>query len=779
MTSDIVDGFYVIHVPTGEVGEVTGTMATDMGVLPLRKTGEGTLRAGDALASYTGDIHIDGGVYQLTSIGGVGTSAGATYVTQGATLTVDVRITGATSDWSQDSSGYETYHLSGTGFGGMGALNVPDNGRFDFKNITLDDHALLRTGNNAEIQVGPYGRINLDGKTLSVNMGDGSYWIYFQYCHFLNPGSIVIEKGQLRLGVTKTVEGDYNNLFRVRDGGKLAVQTESIRWPWAIVFEDGAALWSGQVGTAVGADFHTRQVWDGPVQVGGITAFSTYDDTCAFTFAGIVSGNGGFSSSKGTLRFANKSNSFRGAISAAGNRSADGTCKGGVDLLGVGTFGNSTGLSLTNANVRLLDDTVCSFASPSIGDFLPAGTTIPEYNLRDFACDGAGVVKGVTFAARLSETNTTTVKVVMNTLTKTGGGVLDLQTPTTVTGSVRVFGGTLRLPRAKAHGQPGLRFYFDGDSSATVVFDDNPENHTYRGIDLMGTRYAHVRWPKPHANLIYTGYLWVPGETTQTWNFASSICRSSVLVIDGQEVIRDRNVWDDRTKRLRISQPVALSAGRHTFKYTMHNTGDTVNFGAYPATNASAGVYWKASFGLAYDPQARCTTNSDDYLPLIDGKGDGQLFSTDTTPKAELDSATVHGSYGSLSMAGGTVLDVNDFLPYTPLEISSFSGAPTITNGILKITGTWALSASDVMAGGLVVAGDSGLVIADGVTVSISNVDVIPIPKSGDVPLVSCIEGSIVGCPRLVGAERHCLKVAADGKSIRLSRRAGLTFVIR
>ena len=92
-------------------------------------------------------------------------------------------------------------------------------------------------------------------------------------------------------------------------------------------------------------------------------------------------------------------------------------------------------------------------------------------------------MKGVTFAARLSETNTTTVKVVMNTLTKTGGGVLDLQTPTTVTGSVRVFGGTLRLPRAKAHGQPGLRFYFDGDSSATVVFDDNPENHTYRGID--------------------------------------------------------------------------------------------------------------------------------------------------------------------------------------------------------------------------------------------------------------------------------------------------------
>ena len=125
---------YVISVPAGEDYTLTADDVAAMEGHPLHKTGDGTLRAGDAMAAFAGDIHVEAGVYRAETSNALGTSDGQTYVTGGTLLN---RV-GSSHDGTA-SFPNEHIHLAGTGYDNQGALRTEVSAAYFCRTVTFED----------------------------------------------------------------------------------------------------------------------------------------------------------------------------------------------------------------------------------------------------------------------------------------------------------------------------------------------------------------------------------------------------------------------------------------------------------------------------------------------------------------------------------------------------------------------------------------------------------------------------------------------------------------
>ena len=262
-----------------------------------------------------------------------------------------------------------------------------------------------------------------------------------------------------------------------------------------------------------------------------------------------------------------------------------------------------------------------------------------------------------------------------------------------------------------------------------------------------------------------------PG-TSVTCNFISSIARYSSLVIDGQYVTKVSDNNDDMTgktlgyKRCVVGPQVTLAAGWHSILVYMGNTW-----------NATAGgvdcgkPVWPANFGFGVDWQGRCEANTANYMKLLD-PGDGSFLRT-AEDKAKLDPTPFRPTFhGAVSFGPGTVLDVNDTVPYTPVVLPELKGLPTIRNGAVTVTSpTWTVRASDFAAGvkPLTVEAGASLTFAKGTAFAFEG-DFDALPHAGADKtrrLVSTAGGTIGNLPApagRVGTSNWYVRPSADGK---------------
>ena len=221
--------------------------------------------------------------------------------------------------------------------------------------------------------------------------------------------------------------------------------------------------------------------------------------------------------------------------------------------------------------------------------------------------------------------------------------------------------------------------------------------------------------------------------------------------------------------RFAVSRPVTLNGGFHEIFIYMGNTYYSGG-GALSALN-QGDTKWAEYFGLGLNRSGTCSSNSTDYVKLLD-PGDGSLLRASLAEKVDIDPVSYRPSFeGAVAFAAGTVFDMGDTVPYSPFTVSSFEGATTVSNGLLVLSGTWTPGDDAVAAGGTLLAADGATIrFTAGATLTLPGDD---LPKSFNAhPLVACQgTGSIEGSENLAivqSGHRWRAEWAAGGQSLNL-----------
>lgn len=749
-TASWVEGVYVITVPAGDIQPVSATMAAEMGSGPMAKRGGGTLTADDMMANYAGEIRIEDGIYKVTTAKGCGTSAGSTVVSAGATFWQ------AGGDYARDGWGKdEKFLFAGRGYNDTGAYyRTGGNG---IRHFTLTDDAFFNIIGAVESRMG--GSVDMGRHTLTVRCSSESN--YFMLCnsYLSNMGDVIVEKGRFQFQTMGSISGSAANTITIKKGAYLDNWTMAHWQPWTLVIEDGGGF---RFGSGV---WLNASVWSGPIILQGdasIICDREWGNWWASgpRFYGKVSGPGGITMDKGLwLQLDNAANDFTGPVKVQGLN------------------------SLTNGHLYLAANGALPAAAKSLtlSNHAVVHLKGPEaYSLPPLVVDGAGQI--------VDEVGTRPVggKIVAPSLLKTGEGVLDMVTPMTITGEVDIQGGTLRLPKLPL-GNAGLAYY--ENHSASIV-ENYPQITSetqlpFRYYDIHGPSYAFKSWPYPCANHIYKGYFFVSGSETVRWQFASPICRLKTLDIDDRRVLTGQDKYSSTFNwvRLTLADPVSLTPGWHAVKFTMNNYHDGTCGAAQQCITESEGAdgdakYWEKWKGLMYDPQCRGRSNSTDYVEFKD-PGDGSFLRWSL---GELDTDLYRGSFGSLKMAGGTTLDLNDTAPYTPLRLAELVGAPTITNGEVQVAGaTWKLRKDDIEKGGpLTIANGAKLSFPADVQIEIEGLESLSHRPVRQYTLVKVAAGgALVNRPMLKIPSDWLTEWSDDGATLTLKYNRGLFIILK
>ena len=777
-TAGLDGDVYYVNVPAGETVSATdaswSSWVSAASGHPFAKRGGGTLTAGAAMASFAGEIRIEGGIYAVSADGGLGTTAGGTVVSNNATLL----IAGGTHT-------SEPLYFSGNGCesGKYGGYTLSNPGAFwrwggstTFDKVTLLGDATFR-GNGSEIG----GTLNLNGHTLTLKLDKSTYYTTIKRASIPTMGNIVLETGGIWFSSLASVASGGDWSVTVKANGFLYNwgTTSGAKLPWRLVFENGGSIRSGS-GTVV---------WSGPVSIPYSVKVDRYTESWAGWFTGarldgVVSGNGSLDIRNGeVLALTNSGNDYTGSIAVNGiNLQTNSTLKISNNALPA----TSAGVTMNYGNVELN------------GSVSSIGVDTNKFSLPKLACTSSGsVVCKDTLAV---SGNKQTVK----EISKSGSGVMTLTGPICVTGLTEVVSGTLRLGSRPPAVQTGLECYFfdyvhsqyysrDTSGSWTYITSD-PDSLMrqigwwtstkmqipYAGIDTNGISLAYKAWPVQFMDVVYKGYLWIDGDVPVTWNFAGDVVRHLWLRIDGQDVFHNKDNYSGRTMyRFEASKAITLTPGAHSFWLYMANNGGSGS-GPWSYTNegSSSARYWAGNMGVAYNPNPGevISSNSTDYVKFT-----GSQFSpTADRGKANIDSSLYRASFeGGAKFATGTVFDIGDAAPYTPFTLASLEGAMTVTNGTLVLSGNWTIDAAEVNAGGLVLAGDANLVFADGATLTVTNAGQILHKGTVGMPLVTCAgTGTVTGRPTILMEEGGWKLDEKDG-NLNIHRPIGIILIVQ
>jgi len=151
-------------------------------VTEIKKTGAGTL-VSKGIANYSGVIRVAGGTMQIAKDDktGLGTTAGATYVESGATVSFGNSNCGADT---------EEFHIAGTGVNNGGALL--GGSYVVISKLVLEADAKVVMGDRSEYRKATGGFLDLKGHTLIVESPTaGSCEYYFSVNEVRSVGTVV------------------------------------------------------------------------------------------------------------------------------------------------------------------------------------------------------------------------------------------------------------------------------------------------------------------------------------------------------------------------------------------------------------------------------------------------------------------------------------------------------------------------------------------------------------------------------------------------------------
>ena len=744
---------YVISVPAGEDYTLTADDVAAMEGHPLHKTGDGTLRAGDALAAFDGDIHVEAGVYRAETSNALGTSAGETYVTGGTLLN---RVA-SSADSKKISFKNEHIHLAGTGHDNQGALRTEVSAQDFCRKVTFEGDVRITGTQRLDFR---YTAFDMKGHTLTTSFtGNGLYLVGLKD-NLANMGDIMVERGELQFQSTvKGTSADRTVTFAPATG--LTFWNSTSWLASTFVFGAGSYISAGADPFKLeGTD--NRAILAGTVRLDGPVSLSSSRNQ-QVQLRGYVTGPGGFTGGKGGwLQLNGPTNDFQGGLSLAGVAGTACTT-GGVVVYANGAIPPDGGaLALKNAA------------------FWNWATTAVD--LPDFTADGHVTVTGRTAQAAVTA----------KSLAKTGDGPLDVALPLKVLGTTDIRGGTLRFATRVPDLVPGLNYYFNMGVCGKTEWTAVPARAAFQGTDATGVAYAYREWPLGNIQEhYYTGYIRVPGEEGEPviCNFMTSIARHCTIIIGGVTCVRfndnknekDGGITVSWDSRLSLCRPVTLTAGWQPIYVYMGNWYDSTRG---PLDNTKLG--WAANFGIGVDWQARCVTNTAHYAKLLD-PGDGSFLRATLDPKEQMDPASWRPTFAdAVAFASGTVLDVNDTLPYTPLVLPSLTGVPILTNGAVTVaSSTWTLREADVRGGVplTITAGSSLAFPAGAVTVSPDDVAWMEAERgSVTYPILTAPDAAAFPANAFTlapEAKAAKWRLVRDGNTLFLDHTLGLTLILR
>lgn len=683
--------------------------------------GTANLTLASELAGWPGIVRIkEGALVTFNQADSLGTSAGETYVENGATLAAD--LTGKAGNGL--SLGTENLYFEGTGVDGNGALQAKNlsEGQDNIfgKNYHLTGDALINI---------PTKRHNfssftfyLNGHTLSIKgsnncLNSGRF----------KPGHVKVLSGQIIMQGTVYYEGGYTNTLEFAGGYyQYWGQDSNSQTPWTLVFNTGANCQAGNGGGA-----GTANIWEGPVDLKKNVNFTCYNAGSGHRFKGYVHGSG--------------------KITVNGNANTAGSTGTRINLfLDCPTNSFTGGMDL---NYSMLHLSANGALPAEGGDLHVTGGTV------DLTGSGPYDLPAAVFS---------TTGMVINgmgswrSLTKDGAGelvyrsrvgspLLDLQSGTFSVGinaNEGVWEGML----------VGIDSGFDTAFSAGTIISNSIAQYPaycYKNTNNGWTDYMYVT---------YSGYIWNHSDEPVVWTFASSFDDQSKLVVNGVQVLASPG-WETP-----VFGKATLQPGPNPFTLQIINwTGG----GGGTAGKAVNGVSpWAISKAFSYHIGDTDSTDKANYTAFA--AGDGLLTLLDGTDAAAL--SALMPQFEKVKLAAGVTLGTGSSDVCLPVdELEGLSAA--VTGGGLKIGEKWTLPAADVNTNGtLAVSGT--LAFVEGAVVAADPAALVKVPASS--PYTIARAASVSGKPGVDPAlDAAHWRVRVEGTDVKLFYASGVIISFR
>ncbi len=259
-------------------------------VTELWKTGDTTL-VSEGIGSFTGIIRVKGGIFRISAAGGLGTTAGATYVESGATL-----------EHTNAAKLAEPMFLEGTGADGLlGAYHcaaTASGGGLSGK-TTLTGDALF----NGQHEWYLYSsELDMGGHTLTIT--NATKQCVFQPGAITDPGHLVVTKGALWIHNGAKMTAGPEHTITVTNAATLSLYGyKTLGANWKIRY----------VSTSTGNGFYISSTssanpshWYGPIEIpSGYTMYASLaagaSDYGWNEFWGPITGDGNFQLSNGNV----------------------------------------------------------------------------------------------------------------------------------------------------------------------------------------------------------------------------------------------------------------------------------------------------------------------------------------------------------------------------------------------------------------------------------------------------------------------------------------------
>ena len=489
----------------------------------FQKLGRGFLVSSTNMVTWLGEIWIDEGAVLVDWSGELGpknSTAGAVRIANGASLGLF-----APTMHSQAMAINNTIYLSGRGVNDLGVIfnasHCGDNSmrKAFLGNLEFEGDALFRGWEN---DFGCDGEHRLNGHTLTISMSSGNY--------LFRPQSGL------------TFSGDASNTLTFKGGSTFAgYHASGFSSPWTLVFENNSSV--AFSGSAANAQKYWESLkyddWDGPVNLLGKATVASPAGSAQYAFPfpirGTLYGPGWFNVTRGWLRLVNSANTFTGTIAI---NQGDYRYWAGVG------FHSATAWPEDNWNVLTNKDGAIQLSA--------ADVRLPDL---DVTASGG------------SFTNTTifgTGSATARSIVKRGPGELKLDAMTSVTGTVEIVEGSVRLPSLDTVTFNGT-LYSDAPGlwehrviyAPTNTDEGTLSNLAYKDFQLEGLFPTGVtsrldttlvtttpvlanttggsKWPDYHV-VSYDGYIWNRSPTNETWSFALGVAHRGAIAIDGQIV---------------------------------------------------------------------------------------------------------------------------------------------------------------------------------------------------------------------------------------------------
>ena len=693
-----------VSVMAGQTNVVDAAFVAALGSADrLVKTGPGTLKSNFLMASYAGEIVVEEGVLLVDETGALGTSAGKTTVSNGASIVFNATSASAAKFWS------ETIQISGDGAEGIGGafanLGASLTGQ-NFRYVTLLGNARIYAYGELSLYAGV---LEMNGHTLSVavrnkDAAGSTSWAYgftMNRSRVRTPGHIVLETGRFCISGrtlsdgTAVWDGDETNTFTVKHMAKLNFSSSLTKVPWKLIVEDVGGLY---VHGDVDATAPTNNAWGGPVELRGNVSISYRNDQKGhMVIAGPVTGTGPLAWQNYTTLHLYGTNTFTGGVSCSGLGTYGYTPLYLHDGLALPAAGGD--LKLVNADLPLVAGNPYSLPRLAISN--DTGRTVS-------GAAGGGTVAGIV---------------------KSGAGTLVYSANTIVTGRTEVLQGIFRLgsvvePRAQVGGILEGECNFESDSysypGANYYWNHSktyPETST--AMDSIHYAYTNAQplWASQYAMARYEGYIWNDSLTNETWSFMSG-CQNR-----GRMYINETSLFDQNSYQRAAFAQATLHPGANHFVYSIFfapttsgggggsTLTDIIDFDGTLRTSAED-LKWVKFKGCAFNRYGTKSYDEADY-EKFENLSDGLLM----TVTNDLSGLVPHpaGGFSNLVVAAGAVFDIGRRDVVLPVDV--FAGEGVVSNGILKVGGIWTVRAAEAAKGNVLAVRDADLAFGAGAVV--------------------------------------------------------------